>query len=153
MGTSRKANTKRGMYCTFVLGGTFVRMKNSRSCQSHDRRRTTRCPPTPPDGRLSSEQQSLQYRTEGQGGKVAQGHDRYQTGCKQYPERKGMGRKSSGGRRRTSLTAQQSCERQRWDCQGKSACHRRECGGEVVKRGVHTHARKVLAIVGQTGSV
>src|ERR1035438_4401297 len=26
MGTSRKANTKRGMYCTFVLGGTFVRM-------------------------------------------------------------------------------------------------------------------------------
>jgi hypothetical protein len=65
------------------------------------------------DDPLSSEEQSFQHGTEGQGRKIAQSHHGYQAGCEQDAEQNRMGRKSSRRRRGTSLTTKQICECQR----------------------------------------
>src|ERR1022692_295490 len=102
---------------------------------------------------LSSEEQSFQYRTEGQGRKIAESHHRYQAGREQGAEHKGMGRKSSRGRRRVSLTTKQFCECQCGNRQAEPTHHHRQRCGEVVKRSVRTQTGKALAVIGEAGSI
>ena len=93
-----------------------------------------------------------EYWPEGQGWKVAQSHDRYQTDCEQNSKQERMGRKSSGRGGGIPLTAKESGQRQCRNCQAKPPHQHGDCCREVVKGSVRVQTGKVLAVVDETGS-